>query len=65
MFQKNFYNFQKTNKSIKMTSKGKEKPLKAPKKEGKDLDENDLAFKEKQKAEAKAKADMAKKLAKK
>jgi len=48
-----------------MTSKGKEKPLKAPKKEGKDLDENDLAFKEKQKAEAKAKADMAKKLAKK
>ncbi|KAK6347174.1 hypothetical protein TWF696_007250 [Orbilia brochopaga] len=31
---------------------GKAKPLKAPKKEKKDLDEDDLAFKEKQKKEA-------------
>jgi hypothetical protein len=33
--------------------------LKAPKKAGKDLDEDDLAFLEKKKAEAKARADMA------
>ncbi|KIR25944.1 hypothetical protein I307_05446 [Cryptococcus deuterogattii 99/473] len=31
---------------------GKAKPLKAPKKATKDLDEDDLAFKEKQKKEA-------------
>jgi hypothetical protein len=47
------------------TNRGKEKPLKAPKKERQDLDEDDLAFKAKQKAEAAAKADLAKKLAKK
>ncbi|KAF7715669.1 Tma7 family protein [Penicillium ucsense] len=34
---------------------GKAKPLKAPKKEKKDLDEDDLAFKEKQRADAAAK----------
>lgn len=28
---------------------GKKKPLKAPKKDGKDLDEDDMAFKNKQK----------------
>ncbi|KAK2865444.1 Translation machinery-associated protein 7 [Arthroderma sp. PD_2] len=42
---------------------GKVKPLKAPKKEKKELDEDEIAFKEKQKADAKAKkelADMAK-----
>ncbi|XP_068449458.1 translation machinery-associated protein 7 [Clinocottus analis] len=33
---------------------GKKKPLKAPKKAGKDLDDDDIAFKEKQKAEQKA-----------
>eukprot|EP00239_Pterosperma_sp_CCMP1384_P007768 CAMPEP_0197847396 /NCGR_PEP_ID=MMETSP1438-20131217/5966_1 /TAXON_ID=1461541 /ORGANISM="Pterosperma sp., Strain CCMP1384" /LENGTH=63 /DNA_ID=CAMNT_0043459299 /DNA_START=57 /DNA_END=248 /DNA_ORIENTATION=- len=33
---------------------GKAKPLKAPKAKGKDLDDDDLAFKEKQKADAKA-----------
>ncbi|XP_017109623.1 translation machinery-associated protein 7 homolog [Drosophila bipectinata] len=33
---------------------GKKKPLKAPKKEGKDLDEDDLAFKAKQKEQQKA-----------
>jgi len=43
---------------------GKAKPLKKPKKEGKELDEEDLAFIEKQKAEAtavKALQDKAKK----
>jgi len=38
---------------------GKAKPLKAPKKEKKDLDEDDLAFHEKQRADAKANKDMA------
>ncbi|KAF3491541.1 uncharacterized protein GIQ15_01058 [Arthroderma uncinatum] len=38
---------------------GKAKPLKAPKKEKKELDDEDLAFKEKQKADAKAKKDLA------
>jgi len=38
---------------------GKAKPLKAPKKAQKDLDEDELAFREKQKADAKAKKDMA------
>ncbi|KAH8317300.1 hypothetical protein KR074_007191 [Drosophila pseudoananassae] len=33
---------------------GKKKPLKAPKKEGKDLDEDDMAFKAKQKEQQKA-----------
>ncbi|WEW55095.1 Translation machinery-associated protein 7 [Emydomyces testavorans] len=38
---------------------GKAKPLKAPKKDKKDLDEDELAFREKQKADAKARKDMA------
>ncbi|XP_029991317.1 translation machinery-associated protein 7 [Sphaeramia orbicularis] len=33
---------------------GKKKPLKAPKKQCKDMDEDDLAFKQKQKEEQKA-----------
>lgn len=33
---------------------GKKKPLKAPKKEGKELDEDELAFKQKQKENQKA-----------
>ncbi|KAL4896965.1 translation machinery associated TMA7 [Aspergillus ambiguus] len=37
---------------------GKVKPLKSAKKEKKDLDEDDLAFKEKQRAEAKAKKEL-------
>ncbi|OGM42257.1 coiled-coil domain containing protein [Aspergillus bombycis] len=37
---------------------GKVKPLKSAKKEKKELDDDDLAFKERQKAEAKAKKDM-------
>ncbi|KAL3434487.1 translation machinery associated TMA7 [Aspergillus tetrazonus] len=37
---------------------GKVKPLKAAKKEKRDLDEDDLAFKEKQRAEAKAKKEL-------
>ncbi|KAE8135718.1 translation machinery associated TMA7 [Aspergillus pseudotamarii] len=37
---------------------GKVKPLKAAKKDKKELDEDDLAFKEKQRAEAKAKKDL-------
>ncbi|GAD99147.1 hypothetical protein AN4937.2 [Paecilomyces variotii No. 5] len=37
---------------------GKVKPLKAPKKQQKDLDEDELAFREKQKAEAKAKKEL-------
>ncbi|XP_065166852.1 translation machinery-associated protein 7 homolog [Atheta coriaria] len=36
---------------------GKKKPLKAPKKADKDLDEEDLAFKQKQKEAQKALAD--------
>ncbi|KAI9755489.1 MAG: Translation machinery-associated protein 7 [Lichina confinis] len=38
---------------------GKAKPLKQPKKEKKELDEDELAFKAKQKADAQAKKDMA------
>ncbi|OJD28543.1 hypothetical protein ACJ73_00033 [Blastomyces percursus] len=38
---------------------GKAKPLKAPKKERKELDEDDLAFREKQKADARAKKELA------
>ncbi|KAI4242808.1 MAG: hypothetical protein L6R40_003872 [Gallowayella cf. fulva] len=38
---------------------GKAKPLKAPKKEKKEVDEDDLAFKEKQKAGDMAAADLA------
>ncbi|EEP82517.1 predicted protein [Uncinocarpus reesii 1704] len=38
---------------------GKVKPLKAPKKEKKELDDDELAFREKQKADAKAKKEMA------
>ncbi|KAJ5235617.1 uncharacterized protein N7469_004785 [Penicillium citrinum] len=37
---------------------GKVKPLKAAKKEKKELDEDEIAFREKQKADAKAKKDM-------
>lgn len=37
---------------------GKVKPLKAAKKDKKDLDDEDLAYKEKQRAEAKAKKDL-------
>ncbi|XP_017580515.1 translation machinery-associated protein 7 [Pygocentrus nattereri] len=33
---------------------GKKKPLKAPKKQSKDMDEDDMAFKQKQKEEQKA-----------
>jgi len=44
---------------------GKKKPLKAPKKEGKgEMDENDKAFQEKKKAEAKAMKELAAKAAK-
>ncbi|RFU32198.1 hypothetical protein B7463_g4194, partial [Scytalidium lignicola] len=38
---------------------GKAKPLKAPKKANKELDEEDKAFQEKQRADAKAKAELA------
>lgn len=37
---------------------GKVKPLKAAKKEKKELDDDELAYREKQKADAKAKKDM-------
>ncbi|KAL4754063.1 translation machinery associated TMA7 [Aspergillus terricola var. indicus] len=37
---------------------GKVKPLKAAKKDKKELDEDDLAFKERQRAEAKAKKEL-------
>ncbi|KAL5002338.1 translation machinery associated TMA7 [Aspergillus recurvatus] len=37
---------------------GKVKPLKAAKKEKKELDDDDLAFKEKQRAEARAKKEL-------
>jgi len=40
---------------------GKAKPLKAPKKEKKEMDEEEMAFKEKQKAAAKAQKEMAEK----
>ncbi|PGH17782.1 hypothetical protein AJ79_00923 [Helicocarpus griseus UAMH5409] len=40
---------------------GKAKPLKAPKKEKKELDEDEIAFREKQKADAKAKKELAEK----
>lgn len=36
---------------------GKKKPLKAPKKEQKDMDDQDMAFKQKQKEQAKALQD--------
>lgn len=36
---------------------GKKKPLKAPKKQDKDLDDNDVAHKQKMKDQAKAMAD--------
>ncbi|TFB05130.1 hypothetical protein CCMA1212_003230 [Trichoderma ghanense] len=39
--------------------RGKAKPLKAPKKQGKDLDEDDLAYLEKKKADEKARKEMA------
>ncbi|MCJ1468685.1 Translation machinery-associated protein 7 [Pseudocyphellaria aurata] len=40
---------------------GKAKPLKAPKKEKKELDEDDIAYHEKLKADAKANKEMAEK----
>lgn len=40
---------------------GKAKPLKAPKKAPKEMDEDDIAFAEKQKAAAKANKEMAEK----
>ncbi|KAG7008423.1 translation machinery-associated protein 7 [Physcia stellaris] len=40
---------------------GKAKPLKAPKKQKQELDEDDVAYKEKQKADAKANKEMAEK----
>ncbi|KAI0136430.1 translation machinery associated TMA7 [Xylariales sp. AK1849] len=40
---------------------GKAKPLKAAKKEKKELDEDELAFLEKKKADAKARSEMAEK----
>ncbi|KAJ1331448.1 Translation machinery associated TMA7 [Microdochium nivale] len=40
---------------------GKVKPLKAAKKDKKDLDEDDMAYLEKKKADEKARAEMAKK----
>ncbi|KAK9313419.1 putative coiled-coil domain-containing protein 72 [Lipomyces starkeyi] len=43
---------------------GKAKPLKAPKKERKDVDEEDKAFLEKKKAEAAARKEMAAKASK-
>ncbi|GAV06962.1 hypothetical protein RvY_16868 [Ramazzottius varieornatus] len=44
---------------------GKKKPLKAPKKDAKELDEDDKAFKEKQKEQQKAMKEAADKAAKK
>ncbi|MCJ1385321.1 Translation machinery-associated protein 7 [Xylographa soralifera] len=43
------------------TPGGKAKPLKAPKKEKKEMDDEEIAFKEKQKADAKANKEMAEK----
>ncbi|KAK3167398.1 Translation machinery-associated protein 7 [Lepraria neglecta] len=40
---------------------GKAKPLKAPKKEKKEMDEDEVAFREKQRADAKANKEMAEK----
>ncbi|EXJ56903.1 hypothetical protein A1O7_07247 [Cladophialophora yegresii CBS 114405] len=40
---------------------GKVKPLKAPKKEKREMDEDEIAFKAKQQADAKAKKEMAEK----
>ncbi|KAL9035593.1 MAG: hypothetical protein Q9214_006507 [Letrouitia sp. 1 TL-2023] len=40
---------------------GKAKPLKAPKKEKKELDDEDVAFRKKQQADAKAQKEMAEK----
>lgn len=44
---------------------GKKKPLKAPKKESKVLDDQDVAFKQKQKEQQKALAEAAKKASQK
>ncbi|KAL6718917.1 Translation machinery-associated protein 7 [Lecanora helva] len=41
--------------------RGKAKPLKAPKKDKKDMDEEDMAFQAKQRADAKAAKEMAEK----
>ncbi|KAI4220625.1 MAG: hypothetical protein L6R36_007483 [Xanthoria steineri] len=52
---------QETISLISDTTGGKAKPLKAPKKEKKEIDEDDKAFQEKQKAAAKANKEMAEK----
>ncbi|VEU20003.1 DEKNAAC100454 [Brettanomyces naardenensis] len=46
-----------------MRQGGKTKPLKKPKKKAQDLDEQDMAFKEKKKQEEKLKKEMASKAA--
>lgn len=46
--------FLRTTADWLLTSGGKKKPLKAPKKASKELDESDLAFKQKQAEEKKA-----------
>lgn len=50
--------------SMSSRAGGKQKPLKAPKKDKTDLDDEDLAFKEKQKQQAKAQAELVAKLKK-
>lgn len=64
-FKNLFINFYKIIKvcTFRMSGRegGKKKPLKAPKKEQKVLDEEDLAFKQKQKEQQKALAEAAKK----
>ncbi|KXJ95719.1 translation machinery associated TMA7 [Microdochium bolleyi] len=50
-----------TNNNAEICAGGKVKPLKAAKKEKKDLDDDDKAYLEKKKADEKARAEMAKK----
>ncbi|KAI9767696.1 MAG: Translation machinery-associated protein 7 [Candelina submexicana] len=47
--------------TVQSSAGGKAKPLKAPKKANKELDEDEIAFREKQKADAKANKEMAEK----
>lgn len=47
--------------NLMLPTGGKAKPLKAPKKEKKELDEDEIAYKAKQAADAKAKKEMAEK----
>lgn len=58
IFCMNLYNY-----CFRMSGRegGKKKPLKAPKKEAKDMDDDDVAFKQKQKEQQKALAEAAKK----